>query len=271
MNVDFNFPRVFNLELLTGRDFIAENPADSDACLINEAAIKNLGIDMTEAIGLRIEDSESKRISTVIGVVKDFPYESIYQTIKPLRISARPHLDDQIVYVKIPAKNIQENIQTLESKWKELFPGIGFDCWFLDQEFNRMYESEIRMSDLSEIFSVVAIFIACLGLFGLALYMTEQKTKEISIRKVMGATVKQILVLFLSIFLKMLIISVIIAGPIAYFLMNKWLQQFVYRTSIDWKIILSAIGIVFGLTILTVSYELIKASTANPVNAIRYE
>ena len=271
LNVDFNFPKVFNLEFLTGRDFIIDNPADSDACLINEAAIKNLGIDMTEAIGLRIEDSESKRISTVIGVVKDFPYESIYQTIKPLRISARPHPDDQIVYVKIPAKNIQENIQTLESKWKELFPGIGFDYWFLDQEFNRMYESEIRMSDLSEIFSVVAIFIACLGLFGLALYMTEQRTKEISIRKVMGATVKQILVLFLSIFLKMLITSVIIAGPIAYFLMNKWLQQFVYRTSIDWKIVLSAIGIVFVLTILTVIYELIKASTANPVNAIRYE
>jgi putative ABC transport system permease protein len=271
LNVDFNFPKVFNLVFLTGRDFIVENPADSNACLINEAAFKNLGIDITEAVGLRIEDSGSQRISTVIGVVKDFPYRSIHQAIEPLRISARPHWLDQIVYVKLPVNNMQEHIQILESKWKEVFPGIGFDYWFLDQEFNRMYESEIRMSDLSESFSVIPIFIACLGLFGLASYMTEQRTKEISIRKVLGASVKQILVLFLSTFLKMLIISAIVAGPIAYFLMNKWLQQFVYRVSIDWKIILSSIGIVFGLTLLTVSYELIKASTANPVNALKHE
>ena len=134
-----------------------------------------------------------------------------------------------------------------------------------------MYESEIRMAELSERFSVIAIFLACLGLFGLTSYMTEQRTKEISIRKVVGASIKQILVLFLSTLLKMLSFSSIIALPIAYFLMDKWLQQFVYRTSFDWKIIMSAIGIVFGITILTVSYEVIKASTANPVNAIRHE
>ena len=166
---------------------------------------------------------------------------------------------------------MQEHIQTLESKWKELFPGIGFDYWFLDQEFGRMYESETRMCDLSKNFSVIAIFIACLGLFGLSSYMTEQRTHEISIRKAMGASVNQILRLFLGTYLKMLIISAIVAGPIAYILINKWLQQFVYRISIDWKIILSAIGIVFGLSILTVCYELIKAATANPVNAIRHE
>jgi putative ABC transport system permease protein len=159
----------------------------------------------------------------------------------------------------------------VEAKWKEVYPGIGFDYWFLDHEFGRMYESETRMADLTESFSVVAIFIACLGLFGLASYMTEQRTKEIGIRKVMGATVKQILTLFLSTYVKMLIISAIIAGPIAYYLINKWLQEFAYHISIDWLILLGAIAIVFGITILTVSYELIKASTANPVNAIRYE
>jgi putative ABC transport system permease protein len=271
LNVEFNFPEVFNLELLTGRDFILGNPADSDACLINEAAVKNLGIDITESVGLRIEDTQSKRISTVIGVVKDFPYESVLHNIKPLRISSRLHPTDQIVYVKLPAKDIQNHIQTLESKWKKIFPGIGFDYWFVNDEFNRLYESEIRMSELSEIFSVIAIFIACLGLFGLALYITEQRAREISIRKVMGASEKQILVLFLNVFIKMLIISTIIAIPLAYFIMNKWLQQFVYRISIDWKIILSAFGIVFGLTMLTVCYEVIKASTADPANAIRYE
>jgi putative ABC transport system permease protein len=271
LNVDFNFPKSFNLEFLAGRDFNVENSADSNSCLINETAIKNLGIDMTDAVGLTIEDAESQRMSTVIGVVKDFPYRSMHQSIGPLRISARPHPVDQIVYVKLPVKDLQEHIQTLESKWKTVFPGIGFDYWFLDQEFGRMYESETRMSDLTESFSVVAIFIACLGLFGLASFMTEQRTKEIGIRKVLGASVKQILVLFLSTFVKMLVISAVLAGPVAYFLMNAWLQQFVYHIAIDWKIILSAIGMVFGLTIVTVGYELLRASTANPVNAIRCE
>jgi putative ABC transport system permease protein len=271
LSVDYDFPKAFNLELLAGRDFNIENPADSNSCLINEAAAKNLDIDLSEAIGLTIEDLQSQRISKVIGVVKDFPYRSMHHTIGPLRVSARPHPVDQIVYVSLPAENVQAQIQKLESKWKEVFPGIGFDYWFLDQEFGRMYESETRMSDLTESFSIVAIFIACLGLFGLASYMTEQRTKEIGIRKVMGATIGQILGLFLSIFLKMLIISAVLAGPIAFYLINEWLLQFSYHISIDWTIIASAIGIVFGITILTVSYELIKASTANPVNAIRYE
>lgn len=271
LNVDFNFPKTFNLEFLTGRDFNVENSADSNACLLNETAINNLGIDMMEAVGLTIEDTQSQRVSTVIGVVKDFPYRSMHQSIGPLRISARPHPVDQIVYVKLPIKELQKHIETLESKWKEVFPGIGFDYWFLDQEFGRMYESETRMSDLTESFSVVAIFIACLGLFGLASFMVEQRTKEIGIRKVLGATVKQILVLFIGTFLKMLLISAILAGPLAYFLMNEWLLQFVYHIAIDWKIIMSAVGIVFGLTIVTVGYELLKASTSNPVDAIRCE
>jgi putative ABC transport system permease protein len=134
-----------------------------------------------------------------------------------------------------------------------------------------MYDSETSMSDLTESFSIVAIFVVCLGLFGLASYMTEQRIKEIMIRKVMGATVRQILSLFLGIFLKMLIISAVVAGPIAFYLINEWLQQFAYHIAIDWTIIASTIAIVFGITVLTVSYELIKASTANPVNAIRYE
>lgn len=271
LNVDYNFPKAFNLELLMGRSFDEQNPADSNSCLINEAAIKNLGIEISEAIGLSVEDQQNQRVSTVIGVVKDFPYRSMHQSIGPLRISARPHQVDKIVYVKLPVKDMQSHIQTLESKWKEVYPGIGFDYWFLNQEFGRMYDSEARMSDLTRSFSVLAIFIACLGLFGLASYMAEQRTKEIGIRKVLGATVKQILIPFMGTFLKMLLLSMVVAGPIAYFLMGEWLQQFVYHINIDWRIMSTAVGIVFGLTILTVGYELIKASTANPARAIRYE
>ena len=230
-----------------------------------------MGKNITDVIGLNIENPENQQLSTIIGVVKDFPYRSMHQTIGPLRISARPHEVDKIVYVKLPVKNMQEHIKILESKWKEVYPGIGFDYWFLDQEFGKMYESETRMSDLTETFSIVAIFIACLGLFGLASYTTEQRIKEIGIRKVLGASIKEILVLFISVFIKMLVISAFIGGPVAYFLMNEWLQQFVYHITIDWKIITGAVGIVFGLTLLTVGYELIKASTSNPVNALRYE
>lgn len=271
LNVDYNFPEAFQLEFLAGRDFDLNNPADSNSVLLNEAAVKNLGKENQEVIGLNIEEAQSNEISTVIGIVKDFPYRSMHQAIGPLRISARPHPVDKIVYVKLPAKDIQKHIDIVESKWKQVYPGIGFDYWFLDQEFGRMYESETRMADLTESFSIIAIFIACLGLFGLASYMTEQKTKEIGIRKVLGAKVGEIITLFLMVFLKMLVISVFIGGPIAYFLMNEWLQQFVYHVSIDWVIIASAIGIVFGLTILTVGYELLKASTSNPAEAIRYE
>ena len=271
LNVDFNFPKTFNLEFLAGRDFNENNPADSNACILNESAVKNLGLEISDALGVTIEDTQNQEQSVVVGIVKDFPYRSMHQTIGPLRISARPHQVDKIVYVKLPVKNMQEHISKLEETWKEVYPGIGFDYWFLDQEFGRMYESETRMSDLTESFSIVAIFIACLGLFGLASYMTEQRTKEIGIRKVLGASVGQILVLFLSVFLKMLIISAVIGGPIAYFLMNEWLQQFVYHVNMDWKIVAGAVGVVFGLTIVTVGYELIKASTSNPVNSIRYE
>ena len=271
LKADFDFPKIFNLEFLTGRDFIEGNPADSSACLINEAAVKNLGVDLFEAVGLHLEDTRTKRILTVIGIVRDFKYRSTHHTIGPLIISARPDRIDQIVYVKLPVNNIQEHIRTLESKWKEIFPGIGFDYWFLDQEFSRMYKSEIRMSELSEIFTFIAILIACLGLFGLASYTAEQSANEISIRKVFGASVKQIADWFLRKFLILLLISIAISGPLGYFLMTKWLQQFSYHIPVDWKIILSSIVILFGLTILAVSYKMIKASTANPAEAIKNE
>lgn len=269
LNVDFNFPSTFNLEFLAGRDFDPLNPADSNTCIINESAVKSLGMELEEVIGVSIQDDQQE--CTVIGVVKDFPYRSMHQTIDPLRISARPHPVDKIVYVRIPSENVQKHLKTIETSWKEVFPGVGFDYWFLNQEFGRMYESETRMSDLTKVFSGVAIFIACLGLFGLASYMAEQKTKEIGIRKVLGASISQILIMFLRTFARMLLLAVIIAGPVAYFLMNEWLQQFAYHIVIDWKIIASGISVIFTLTILTVSYELVKASTANPANSIRYE
>lgn len=173
--------------------------------------------------------------------------------------------------MKLPAGKVQEKIATLEAKWKEVYPNIGFDYWFVSDEFSRMYASEERMAGLTQGFSLLAILIACLGLFGLASYLTEQRTREIGIRKVLGATIPQILVLLFSTFLKMLGIACIIAIPLAFLLMNNWLQNFVYHVPMEWTIFLFSVLIVLVLTILTVGYKTIRASIANPIDAIRYE
>jgi putative ABC transport system permease protein len=271
LNVEFNFIRMYNLEILAGREFISNNPADSNAYILNESAVRELGKSNEEVIGHRIEDVSDEITGEIIGVVRDFPYRSMQQAIGPLVISGRPHPIDQIIYVKLPQGSIQEKLAVMEEKWKEIFPGIGFDYWFVNDEFGRMYESEARMADLTKSFSLLAIFIACLGLFGLASYMTEQRTKEIGIRKVMGASFGQIFWLFYTVFTRMLFVAVIIAIPLGYLLMYQWLQEFAYRISIEWSYFGLAILGVFLLTILTVGYELIKASSSNPAEALRYE
>ncbi len=271
LNVDFDFPQTFGLELITGRDFSKENQADSSALLLNEAAVRNLGITTEEAVGMSVMNNDNNEMSRVIGVVKDFPYRSMHQTIGPLIISARPHSIDKIVYVKLPAGKVQEKIASLESQWKEVYPNLGFDYWFVSDEFSRMYASEERMAGLTQGFSVLAILIACLGLFGLASYLAEQRTKEIGIRKVLGASIVQVLFLLFSTFFIMFAIACLIAMPLAYWLMHTWLQNFVYHISIEWTIFLLSVLIVGLLTVFTVGYETIRASLANPVDAIRHE
>ena len=220
---------------------------------------------------MAVMDNEHNEMCRIIGVVRDFPYRSMHQTIGPLIISARPHPIDKIVYVKLPAGKVQEKISVLEAKWKEVYPNIGFDYWFVSDEFSRMYASEERMADLTQGFSLLAILIACLGLFGLASYLAEQRTREIGIRKVLGATIPQILILLFSTFLKMLAIACIIAIPLAFLLMNNWLQNFVYHVGMEWSLFLFSVLIVLVLTVFTVGYETIRASIANPIDAIRYE
>ncbi len=274
LNVDFDFVNTFGVEFLAGRNFDQKNLADSNAFMINAAALREMDIEIGEAIGLPISLSidENRSIEgKIIAVIKDFPYRSIHETIGPLVISSRPHNIDQIVYVKLPSENQAEHIAALEEKWKQIFPGIGFDYWLIDDEFQKMYEAESRMADLITGFSVLAVIIACLGLFGLASYLAERRTKEIGIRKVMGASAGQMVVLLFNNFMKLLIIAIVIALPISYLLMNDWLQNFIYHTSLSWWIFALAVVAVAGLTIVTVGYESMKASYANPVDAIKQD
>jgi putative ABC transport system permease protein len=200
LNVDFDFGKTYGLEWVMGRDFDAANPADSNAVILNEAAVKALNQPIEKVIGSTVEEEyydqaaqqPGVRALRVIGVVKDFPFRSMHQAIEPLMLNPHLHFIDKIAYVKLPTGKFQEKIQSIEKKWKEIYPGVGFDYWFVSDEFNRMYLMEQRVSSLAKAFAVLAVVITVLGVFGLASYTAEQKTKEVGIRKVLGAEVMQV-------------------------------------------------------------------------------
>ncbi len=268
---DYDFPEVFDLEFLAGRSFRTGSPADSSNVILNETAVRSLDMTPNEILGQSIKDVATDIQGTVIGVVKDFSFESIRTHIKPMAIQGKPQEEDQILYVKIPVTKLGEKLMMLEGVWKKILPGVGFDYWFLSEEFGRMYATERKMSDLIWFFSVLAIFIACLGLYGLASYMAEQRTKEIGVRKILGASVPQILVLLVSDFVKLVVISCLVAFPIGYWVMNNWLQNFAYKINIGWEIFAISLTVILGLTLLTISYESIRASIEKPTKSLRYE
>jgi putative ABC transport system permease protein len=239
---------------------------------LNEAAIQALNKPTGDVMGTMVKDTrDTNRLYRVIGVVKNFPFRSMHQPIEPLVLN--PHLDqiDKITYIKLPAGKFQEKIAEIEKKWKTSFPGAGFDHWFVSDEFNRMYQVETTISSLAKIFAVLAILITILGVLSLASYTAEQRTKEIGIRKVLGAGDKQVVALFASIFIRIFIVASLIAIPVSWYFAYKWLQGFVYRITISPMIfIFSLIGLLM-VTLLTVSYEIWKSARANPVTALRTE
>lgn len=283
LNGDFDFPKTFKMNIIAGRDFDPANVRDSTAVLLNESAAKSLKLTPAELVGKTIirpsftmgysrPDSTAPPVTgIVIGVVEDFPYKSMHKKIDPLAISPKPHEQDRIIHVRLPATKIGEKIPVLERAWKEVFPDFGFDYWFVDDEFGRMYENEEQVAGLTEKFSALAILITCVGLYGLASFLSEQRTKEIGIRKTLGASNSQVLVLLLSVFAKLLAIACVIGVPVAWYLSSRWLESFVYQTALGVPVFALAIGIIFLITLVTVGYESLKASMANPVKALKHE
>lgn len=279
LNVDYDFPKTYSLEFVAGRDFENGNINDSTSIILNEAAVKALNATTDRIIGATVSEEyynftlqrRDTRSFKVIGIVKDFPYESMHKIIEPLMISPKVHFIDRIAYVKLPAGSFQEKIASIEKKWKEIFPGLGFDYWFVSDEFNRMYLMENRVSSLAKSFAVLAILITALGVFGLASYTAEQKTKEVGIRKVLGARVGQVVGLFVWIFMKIFLVACAIALPAAYFLADYWLEGFVYRSPIGMQVFLLSLSGLMIITLITVSYETWKAARTNPVNSLRRE
>jgi putative ABC transport system permease protein len=283
LNGDYDFPKTFKLSILAGRDFDHNNIRDSTAILLNESAVKALKLTPETAVGktvirpahvmgYRQQDSTQAPVTgIVIGVVEDFPYKSMHQKIDPLAISPKPHSDDRIIHVRLPVGKIGEKIASLETKWKTLFPDFGFNYWFIDDEFGRMYENETQVAAITEKFSALAILITCVGLYGLAAFLSQQRTKEIGIRKTMGASNAQVLVLLLSIFGRLLIIACVIGLPVTYYLASQWLSSFSYRTPLSVWVFSGAMITMVVITFVTVGFETLKASMSNPVVALRHE
>lgn len=283
LNGDFDFPRMFGLKIVAGRDFDPKNINDTTSILLNESAVRSMNTTPEAIIGKEvIRPFISPRFSepnpnsppvhgTVIGVVQDFPFRSMGHAIDPMGISPKPHRDNRIIYVRLPEENMSEKLVDLEKKWKQIFPEYGFDYWFIDEEFGRMYENEVRVAALTEKFSWLAILVGCVGLYGLASFMAEQRTKEIGIRKTMGATNGQILVLLLKVFGKLLLIASVVGVPVAYLLTRNWLESFVYRTPLSVTVFGGALLMIALITLITVGFETMKAAVANPIKAIKHE
>jgi putative ABC transport system permease protein len=268
--VDFDYINQYKIKVLAGRGFSREFGTDTtQAMVLNEAAIKMFGYSSPqEAVGRRFK--QWGREGKIIGVIKDFHFRSLQQPIKPLSMRIEPG-GSNLVSAHISTANLPATLAAIESKWKTIIPNRPFSYYFLDEFFDKQYRGEERFGSLFLNFAVLAIFISCLGLLGLASYSTMQRTKEIGIRKVMGASVRVIINLLSKEFLVLVILSFFIAMPVAWYFMHSWLQDFAYRTSISWWVFVLAGAIAVIIAIFTVSFQAIKAAIANPVKSLRTE
>ncbi len=271
--IDYDYIKTLGMEMVSGRNFSKEYGSDSNAIIINETAAKVLGYDnpLGKKLYTNYQDQSGTRLISydIIGVVKNFHYESLKQTVGPLLFKLGNSTG--ATAFKISTANVQGLVKNIESKWKTMASGMPFSYQFLDESFGNMYREEQRTGKLGLTFAVIAILIACLGLFGLSTYMAEQRIKEIGVRKVLGASVSNITAMLSKDFIKLVLLSAVIAFPLSWWFMNKWLQDFAYRIDISWWIFALAGIIALLIAVLTVSSQAIKAALSNPVKSLRTE
>ncbi len=267
-SVGFDFVKLMNLKIAEGRDFSKNIPTDStDAFMVNEEAVREMGI--TNPIGKWV--SAWKKKGHIIAVLKDYHTHSLREPIKPLIIDVKENEYFGVILVRTKAGETKEALASMEKVYKEVNPGYPFSCQFVDQEYKNLYNNEQLISRLSMLFATLAIIISCLGLLGLVMFAAEQRTKEVSIRKVLGASLGQIVTLFSKDFLKLVGIAFLVAAPLGWLAMHQWLRDFAYRIAIPWWIfVLSGLAAVF-IALLTVSIQALKTAAANPVKSLRSE
>ena len=275
MNIDYNYIPMMDMKIVEGRNFSAELSTDvTSYVLINQTAAKLFGWD--EPIGKKFifapppgVEGET-RYSAVVGVVNNFHRTSLHRTIEPLIIFHNPERFN-FLSIKISTEDVPHLIRLIEQKWAEIEPDRPMRYFFLDERLDNLYRNESRFSKIALYFTLLTVFIGCLGLFGLASFMAEKRTKEIGIRKVFGATSRSIVALLSKEFILIILLSNFISWPIAYFCMNWWLQNFAYRINPHFSTFILAGLMAAGITMITVSYQSIKAALSNPIDAIRYE
>ena len=273
--VDPDYFDVYGLELEQGRLFSWDKKTDMyDKCIMNEAAVQEFGLD--SPVGTIFNHNRWQASSfprkqvEVIGVVKDFHFVSLHEEIEPLVFSWNPGWL-WMGNVRLSSLNIQDPLSHIQNIWGEMVPEFPFEFSFLDERFDRQYKRDERFGQIFKYFAGLGIFIAALGLFGLASFMAEQRTKEIGVRKVLGASVGKIIVLLSKEFAKWVVVANVIAWPVAYYIMNKWLENFAYRTQIDGLIFIVSGCLALFVALATVFYQSVRAATSNPVNSLRYE
>ncbi len=268
MSSDYDFAKTMGIVVEKGRYFSRQFPSDTLAVVLNESAVRTLGLE--KPVGRRMYFVGSNIPLTIIGVVRDFHFESLRQKIKPLvlvlGLGQTPYLP-----VRFKTRDVKSVLSFVRSEWKKFVPGKPFEYYFLNEDINQLYDAEQKTGQVFTAFSVLAIFIACLGLFGLAAFTAERRTKEIGIRKTLGSSIGGIVFLLSKEFTKWVLIANVIAWPVAYYFMTNWLKDFAYRIEITpWTFVLSGI-LALLIAELTVGFHAMKAATANPVESLRYE
>ncbi|HEY4208928.1 MAG TPA: ABC transporter permease [Puia sp.] len=269
--VDEDYISVLGMRLMEGRNFSRSFPTDSNAVVINEVTARRMGSHPVGQNLYELKDVDTRQVAVwhVIGVVKDFNFSSLRDVVTPLAL----HLEENkgSMAVRIRTGDIPRLIAQVERRWRELAPGQPFDYSFMEDDFNAQYEAEQRTGGISLAFSLLAISIACLGLFGLAAYAAEQRMKEIGIRKVLGATVTGIVKLLSKDFLMLVLVAALIAFPFSWWAMHRWLQDFAYRIGIGWQVFGLAAVLAVGIALATISWQALRAAWANPVRTLRSE
>ncbi len=267
---DYDFQKTYDVKMAEGRFFDKTRPADAEGVILNKAAIKAMNIENWQQEDLYLLGRNRTRLK-IIGVFEDFHLASLHYDIKPMASVMIKERTAYLLSVKLRGGNIQKTLKHIENQWVQYVPDQPLDYVFYDDEFGKMYKSEIQAGHVLSVFSVLAIFVACLGLFGIVSFTTMQRTKEIGIRKVLGSSVVNVVLLLIKDFLKWILVANVIAWPLAWYFMNNWLENFAYRINIGIFTFIFSGTILLAVALITISWQVIRAAQANPVDSIKYE
>ncbi len=268
-SIDYDFIKTLDLELIAGRTFDPNRPTDTiDKMIINETFAKSLNIDLNDPSTMKLDTSASFE---VLGIIKDYHFDGLKEEINPLSLAIDKKYGIEYILVRMAPQNMTQSVNRLKALWKEIAPRTEFAGSFLDENTERLYRDEQRLSTILLIAGSLAIFLSCLGLFAIALLTIVQRTKEIGIRKVLGASVPNIVKLLSTDFLKLILFSTIIAVPLSWYSMNQWLQDFYYRIEFPWWVLFVAGILVAFIALTTISFHSVRAALANPINSLKDE